>query len=667
MKLNGVLDPVGKHTNPFTGEKYSDNYKELSKFWSSLPVYKDKKSIIKKIVDNQVILIISGTGSGKSVLVPKYALHTLDYKGKVVITNPKTPATIENAKYAAQTLDVELGSHVGYQHKGAPIESKSEQTKLLFSTDGAVSAQLLNDPEAKGFDIIIVDEAHERATQIDFLLYLLKQAIKKNKKLKVIIMSATINAQVFKNYFAKTSKFAQIDISGTSNYPIKEHFLKEPTSDFMKSGIEIVKKIVANKPKGDIIFFVNSKNMGKQGCEKLLNEIDKKVGLYCNVLASGITLYQQDFIVSETKYKTLNKNHKIKVVLSTNIGESSITIKGVYYVIESGYQLEDSYDPETMSRQLLQTRISKAQAKQRRGRSGRTQPGEAFNIYTEDEYSNFLDFPRVAIEKSDISDFILRMYAVEDMNREKLDSMLKDMITVPDKLYVDSSITLLTHLNILNDDKITDIGKIANSLKLDPKEAITLMYSFFYDCRKIMSYVISIIHLSNGQISSFYNKEKTNDKTIMRKQNETISGFYHRLGDIFTILKIYKQFQKEENKEVWCAENFLNFDKFNKIEHKKEKLYKSLRRLIPELKLLDITVERDDSKKKNVISCLKEGFKTNIAVKKDKMYVNSYPDKKTTAPLAFDSSILTKPNKILYIDLANIMGRKKFNMCTVID
>ena len=171
----GILDPLGEHYNPVTNEPYSDTYKELAKKWSMFPAYEKARDIISSIQDNQIILVISGTGSGKTVLLPKFLLHVLDYKGHIGITLPKQIIAKSAAEFAAKTLDLELGKQVGYQYKGSEKEMRGKNPNLLYATDGSIVARLMNDPELKEFDGIIIDEAHERKIQIDFLLFLLKK------------------------------------------------------------------------------------------------------------------------------------------------------------------------------------------------------------------------------------------------------------------------------------------------------------------------------------------------------------------------------------------------------------------------------------------------------------------------------------------------------------
>jgi pre-mRNA-splicing factor ATP-dependent RNA helicase DHX15/PRP43 len=191
----GILDPEGKNKNPLNDEEYGDEYKQIAKIWSKFSAYKIRETVLDTIENNQVTLIISGTGSGKTVLLPKYLLHVLDYKGKIGITLPKQIIAKSAAEFAAKTLDVKLGKQVGYQYKGSESSGKSKDTQLLYATDGTIVARLLNDPELREFDGIIIDEAHERKVQIDFLLYLLKKTVQIRPEFKLIIMSATIMQQ----------------------------------------------------------------------------------------------------------------------------------------------------------------------------------------------------------------------------------------------------------------------------------------------------------------------------------------------------------------------------------------------------------------------------------------------------------------------------------------
>ena len=199
----GILDPIGKNKNPLNDQEYSETYKKLAKTWSKFPAYENVNDTLKMINSNQIILITSGTGSGKTVLIPKYVLHNYDYKGHILVSLPKQIIAQSAAEYAALTLDVNLGEHIGYKYKGSDEKYIGKDPNLLYATDGTIVAKLLSDPLLQGIDAVIIDEAHERKVQIDFMLYLLRNVVQNRKDFKLIIMSATVNSEIFKSYFAQ--------------------------------------------------------------------------------------------------------------------------------------------------------------------------------------------------------------------------------------------------------------------------------------------------------------------------------------------------------------------------------------------------------------------------------------------------------------------------------
>ena len=265
MSKIGILDPDGINLNPLTNKIYSDIYKEQSSKWKLYPAYSDPEKTIDIIKKNQIILITSGTGSGKTVLMPKFCLHVLEYKGKIAITLPKQMIAKSAAEFAALTLDVDLGTFVGYQYRGSEKSAKSDKSNLLYVTDGTLVSRLIKDPLLTDFDIVIIDEAHERKVQIDFLLYLLRNVIMKRKEFKIVIMSATINIDIFKDYFA-SFKFKHLDIGGKTNYPITSIFLQNESDkniEYKSKGLDIIKKIIRSDDitlpgAHDILFFITS-------------------------------------------------------------------------------------------------------------------------------------------------------------------------------------------------------------------------------------------------------------------------------------------------------------------------------------------------------------------------------------------------------------------------
>jgi pre-mRNA-splicing factor ATP-dependent RNA helicase DHX15/PRP43 len=473
--MKGILDPEGKNNNPLTGKPYSDTYKKLGKIWSKFPAYEKAKEIIQDIKDHQVILIVSGTGSGKTVLVPKYTLHSYDYKGKIAITLPKQINAKSAAEFASKTLDVEIGQQVGYQYKGSDRKAKSDKTNLLYATDGSIVARLLNDPELKDFDAVIIDEAHERKVQIDFLLYLLRETIKIRPTFKLIIMSATINADIFSSYFS-SFKFKEINIGGRTNYPITSIFLNEslPYNDLINKGFEILIKILkeddlSKEGAHDILFFVNSSNEAFQLCKRLdeylstkgIDHITKDGNVFCVEVFSGMDPQRQNLAQDKVLYRQDGKYSR-KVVISTNVAESSLTIDGIKYVIDSGYELSGSYDPIKRAKVLDRQMITHAQAKQRMGRSGRTEEGICYHLYTKEDFEkNMKRYPEPDIRVSDISGECLRLLNLEKIQDvEVLINIFTNFIEPPREDYITSAIQSLTDIGAIKNNKITEIGKL---------------------------------------------------------------------------------------------------------------------------------------------------------------------------------------------------------------
>ena len=428
FKEIGILDPLGLHNNPFTNTLYTDTYKKLGSIWSKLPMYSKREESIKAIYNNQVLLVVSGTGSGKTVLTPKFALHALNYQARIAITNPKRAPTKENAIYSAACMDVELGTYVGMKYRNSESSSYSSDNRLIYVTDGWILQKLQNDPLLSDIDVVIIDEAHERGIQIDLLLLLLKKLLLVRPTFKLIIMSATINSKIFIDYFPIDKfKFAMIDAGAFPNFPIKEFFLDKPINTFDSNGclignsyIEIaVDKalyLLRSNEIGDILVFFPGKGDTNKGCmllhqklEKLNKTLDKKI--YCTSLTASTDSETQKLITNGSKYKESGLYSR-KVIFATEVAESSMTFPGVDFVIDTGLVNDSLYYSEKNMIALEKKYISKASHKQRKGRTGRLGPGICYSLFTEKEYeTSFKEFTPAPILTEDISVDLTRFLA----------------------------------------------------------------------------------------------------------------------------------------------------------------------------------------------------------------------------------------------------------------
>lgn len=473
LDLNDPLDMMGQLNNFLNNEPYSETYHELSKFWSKLPLYENKEQMynfFESLVNNQVTLVISGTGSGKTVLIPKFLLkyfmitnpteQSANYNGKIVITNPKILSTVENADYSAKTLDVPLGSYVGYNFRGSSTDKISKDTKLLYSTDGILlTAILKGDLLLSEYQGVIIDEAHERKLPIDLLLYFLKNVVINRPEFKVIIMSATIDAELFRHFYEKDDiKFGKVEISGQSNYPIKSIYLqpheKINNFNFIDIGITKILQILDETDEGDILMFVASIADTAKGCSKLRAQCPQKIKItqkcntfYCAELSAKTGDNEKTFATKKNDYKTIDPNYKRKIIFATNTAESSITVDGLVYVIDGGYEYSGYYDFIKCQNIISQHYITKAQVKQRMGRAGRTQPGTCYHLYTEQTYKSFDDYPKPDIITTNLCDQFLS-FIKNQLYLSKSVNLAKNLITPATPDQITASIRFL-HFNKL--------------------------------------------------------------------------------------------------------------------------------------------------------------------------------------------------------------------------
>jgi pre-mRNA-splicing factor ATP-dependent RNA helicase DHX15/PRP43 len=594
-KQIGILDYKGINANPLSGEEYTDTYKFLAETWSKLPAYKDREEIIDTIKKNQVILIESSTGSGKTVLVPKYALHSLDYKGRVAVTLPKRQITLSSAAFAATTLDVKLGTYIGYQVKGD--SNKSADTKLLYATDGTIVARLLSDPKLLDFDIVVIDEAHERKVQIDLLLFLLRETLKQRPDFKLIIMSATINVDLFKDYY-KDYKFKNITLAGGTHYPIESNFMDKQVSYSARInyGIEKLLEILAQIDKQneqtrmgyqDIMFFVTSQNEAFTGCKRLHEIMDKEhKDKQCKITCNNKILCLELFSgVDETKKNlALNKEYRdsgytIKVIFTTNVAESSLTVDTIKYVIDNGHELNDSYDPKLRAFKLDKKLITHAQAKQRMGRAGRTGPGICYHLYTKEEFDVIMDrFPAPAIKTSNIFAECLRLLSLSEIgNIDKLTQMINKFIEPPQPSYIEDAKNIMFEKNLIDDQgNVNRLGINIARLVDEPLDGLALVLGKLLNCsHEILKIITTYVYLKDNISGLFRVPNPNHHKKDYEEYKRSKLKLAHRYGDHLSLLKVFEEFAKHNEDvkklEVWIKKMFLKKDTLRKIirEYKK--------------------------------------------------------------------------------------------------
>lgn len=703
MKEIGILDPDGKYNNPLTGKKYSDTYYQLSTVdpgWRNFPMYKEAKKVLKLIENHRVCVIESGTGTGKTVILPKLALHTLNYEGKVVMTIPKKAATLSSASFAAAAMDVKLGQEVGFQYKDAKIETKegeetvfeeakSNKTKLLFSTEGSVVRQLNNDPSLKEYNIVVIDEAHERSIEIDRLLVLIREAMLINTKLKLIVTSATLPQGLFENYFReKGLSVGELQLPGVPNKPVELFY--SPRDVEIKNREEETlkiydKEIVQKDKKGDTLIFTVALSKAKKMCQSITS---KNKNILCLEL-SAVSVEKNEALQEVYSKKTVDElkdeglvenNIESKVMISTKIYESSVTLKPLIYVIDNGLNKEQKYDPERMEEQLNDEEISQAQATQRKGRAGRNYAGFCYRAYSQKQYNKMLKNPIVPIKKSDITEMVLSL-----LNRYDIDNLtdmlnfLRLFIERPPKIFVQSALRTLHLLNLIDkisgDGAITELGSTVlaiNSKVQNLYASVALYYSKIYDCSKEMSMILAGMGAIKNVDDLFVDAK---DKRDEEKLKSRMASFKVAEGDAFSIYEIITSFLKaewREKKDVynWCRRNYLNYNRLNKITDNAVQIFRRTPRVEAEREF-DIPDIKD-----RISYCLLKGYLANLAVntnketkvrnKKVALYKNFFPVKTSSAPIS-NYSYVSKANYVIYNTLFSMNNQKSLVLVTKIN
>jgi HrpA-like RNA helicase len=676
-KKIGIFDVEGINPNPLTDEIYSDNYKSLAKIWSKYPAYLKADEILQSFANYSITFIVSGTGSGKTVLVPKFALHYTHYQGKVVVTLPKKVVTLSAATFSAVTLDVELGNQIGYLYKGSDKTMMNDNNKIIYMTDGSFIMNMVNDPQLKKYQFIIIDEAHERRVQIDMIMLLLKKLLLSGTRhdLKVIIMSATINVDKYQKYFEGIPSNV-IYISGEPNYAIDVKFLDSPTKSYLITGMDIIDKIYKQKERNDILFFITSSNEAFQLCHSIR---DKYSFVYCIEAYSDMEKDLRIYVESKDKFLDLG-NYTQKLIIATNVAESSITIIGLKVVIDSGYELSASYDPLSMAYVFEKKLISKAQAIQRRGRVGRSTPGICYHLLTQQEFNNLQDFPPPDILKEDLTSNLLKLIILsENQNMDGGYALANELMDPPHEKNIEVAYRSMKLYYLLDySDNLTDIGIAVNNYSSLPlNRSMFLIYSYIFHCSKEACIIVAMMDVLKGNLSNLFQKNDILCDASCKKASKKFKNkLAHKTGDHMTILSIYQEYDSSKDKSKFIHKYGLRKDILHVTEEhfshyfsRLVGLFRSLNieetlrqgKLLPNMKTEDIEIR--------IMESLKMSHQHQIS----KEMTAIYPEKKVQAEINRESAVYyyytkeeLKKKTFIYDELRNTNYKWEYNLVTII-
>ncbi|GLB45540.1 putative P-loop containing nucleoside triphosphate hydrolase protein [Lyophyllum shimeji] len=631
VKGEQVRKAMEQDINPFTKQPLSAQYKKILEVRKKLPVYAKMDEFFQMFSENQIIVMVGETGSGKTTQIPQFVAYSdLPHtRGKLVAcTQPRRVAAMSVAKRVADEMDVQLGRQVGYSIR---FEDMTEPgtTFLKYMTDGMLLREAMNDPDLTRYSTIILDEAHERTLATDILMGLLKSLAKRRSDLKIIVMSATLDALKFQKYFGLATDTAAplFKVPGRT-HPVEVFYTQEPEPDYVEAAIRTVLMIHRAEEPGDILLFLTGEEEIEDACRKIKLEADDLVNqdpdsvgpLMCIPLYSSLPPSQQQRIFDPPPTaRTPDGPPGRKVVVSTNIAETSLTIDGIVYVVDPGFSKQKVYNPRIRVESLLVSPISKASAQQRAGRAGRTRPGKCFRLYTEKDFMSELEeqtYPEIL--RSNLSNTVLELVklGIKDLVRF-------DYVDAPAPETLMRALELLNYLAALDDEgNLTPLGAIMAEFPLDPQLSKLLIVSPEFKCSNEMLTITSMMSVPNVWIRPA-NQRREADAA---KQMLTVPD-----GDHLTLLNVYNQYVLNKHDKNWAWTNYLSQRALMQADNVRAQLQRTMEKFDVDL------VSLSDERKLyiNIRQALvcgffmqvahKEGEKGNYLTVKDNQVVALHP------------------------------------------
>ncbi|KAI0014448.1 P-loop containing nucleoside triphosphate hydrolase protein [Xylariaceae sp. FL0662B] len=505
----------------------------------SLPVFAFRDQLIKAVRENQILIVVGETGSGKTTQLTQYLAEAgFTNNGIVGCTQPRRVAAMSVAKRVAEEVGCQLGQEVGYTIRFEDYTSPA--TKIKYMTDGMLEREILMDPDVQRYSVIMLDEAHERTIQTDVLFALLKKTLKRRPDLKVIVTSATLDADKFSAYFNECPIFT---IPGRT-YP----------SDYLDAALVTVMQIHLTEPAGDILLFLTGQEEIDTSCEIL----------YERMKALGPNV--PELLILPSRIFEPAPPGSRKVVIATNIAETSITVDGIYYVIDPGFVKQNAYDPKLGMDSLVVTPISQAQANQRAGRAGRTGPGKCFRLYTESAYQNeMLPTTIPEIQRQNLAHTILMLKAMGINDLLHFDFMdpppTNTMLTALEELYA---------LSALDDEGLlTRLGRKMADFPMEPALSKVLIGAVDMGCSDEILSIVAMLNLPNV----FYRPKEKQTQADQKK-----SKFHDPHGDHLTLLNVYNAWKHSGYSAPWCYENFIQARSMKRAKDVREQIVKIMQR-----------------------------------------------------------------------------------------
>lgn len=564
-----------------------------------LPVSQKRDDIAKAIAENQVVIVAGETGSGKTTQLPKICAELGRGKyGLIGHTQPRRLAARSVASRIAQEMETELGGFVGYKVRFN--DQISEQTQIKLMTDGILLAEIQHDRFLNQYDTIIIDEAHERSLNIDFILGYLKELLPRRPDLKVIITSATIDPERFSNHF---SGAPIIEVSGRT-YPVDTRYRpllgeEDADRDQLEGIFEAVDELCA-EGLGDILIFMN----GEREIRDTADALSKR-----NLRDTEIVpLYAR--LSAGEQNKIFQPHIGRRIVLATNVAETSLTVPGIKYVIDPGTARISRYSYRTKVQRLPIEPISQASANQRKGRCGRVEEGICIRLYSEEDFLSRPEFTDPEILRTNLASVILQMTALGLGDIEAF-----PFVEAPDKRNIQDGVRLLEELGAIVPDtnknghdskkQLTDMGRKLARLPIDPRLARMVLEAPKLGCVKELMVIAAALSIQDP-------RERPSDK--QQASDEKHRRFFDEESDFLSLVNLWNHIQTEQKAlsssqfRKQCKQDYLNYLRVREWQDVYFQIHQSMREM-------DYKLNDEPGNYQSIHSAILVGLLSHIGIK----------------------------------------------------
>lgn len=556
----------------------------------SLPAWRLKDEIVRTVNRSQVTIISGETGSGKSTQSVQFVLDDLIQRqlgavANIICTQPRRISALGLADRVADERCSQVGDEIGYTIRGES-KQKAGVTKITFVTTGVLLRRLQtsggneDDVVASLADVshVVVDEVHERSLDTDFLLVLLRQVLRKRKDLKVILMSATLDAAVFEAYFRDVGPVGRVEIEGRT-HPVTDHYVddvihftgfqgasfgdddesreKSLSANLRNIGFGINYELIAETVRhidrqlgskdGGILIFLP----GTMEIDRTLQALSHFSNLH------ALPLHASLLPIEQKRVFPLPPPGKRKVIAATNVAETSITIEDIVAVIDTGRVKETSYDPQNNMVRLAETWASRAACKQRRGRAGRVRAGDCYKLYTRNAEAKMMERPDPEIRRVPLEQMCL---SIKAMGVQDVSGFLASVLTPPESTAVEGAVKMLAQMGAIVDNELTALGRHMSMIPADLRLGKLLVYGATFGCLESALTIASVLTARSPFLSP-----RERDEETRADFNRIRSSFSNNQGDLLVDLRAYEQWSTLRSKgtstrdlRFWCQDNRLS-------------------------------------------------------------------------------------------------------------